>query len=112
MPGTPAVFCLSVRIEFAVHARQHLTIDIRLRITFDAVLASGLALGSRTGLQDSATSFYARMYLAIDGRRQVFGGPSKFPQLVQKPCNSSDLKFENSRSHARAYRDEGRLAAD
>jgi|SRR5450631_3681415 hypothetical protein len=112
MPGTPAVFCLSVRIEFAVHARQHLTIDIRLRITFDAVLASGLALGSRTGLQDSATSFYARMSLAIDGRRQVFGGPSKFPQLVQKPCNSSDLKFENSRSHARAYRDEGRLAAD
>jgi hypothetical protein len=113
MLATPAVFCLSVGIEFAVHARQHLTIDIRLRITFDAVFASGLlALGSRTCLQDSATSFYARMSLATDGRRQVVGGPSKFLQLVQKPCNSSDLKVENSRSRARAYRDKGRLAAD
>jgi hypothetical protein len=112
MLGTPAVFYLSVGIEFAVHARQHLAIDIWLRITFGVVFASSLVLGSRTCLQDSAASFYARMSLAGDGRRQVVGGPSKFLQLIQTPNNSSDLKFENSRSHARAYRDKGCLAAD
>jgi hypothetical protein len=110
MLGTPAVFYLSVGIEFAVHARQYLAIDIRLRITFGVVFASSLVLGS--SLQDSAASLYARMSLAGDGPRQVVGGPSKFLQLIQKPNNSSDLKFENSRSHARAYRDKGRLAAD
>ena len=89
-----------------------LWLDIWLRITFGVVFASSLVLGSRTCLQDSAASFYARMSLAGDDRRQVVGGPSKFLQLIQKPNNSSDLKFEHSRSHARAYRDKGRLAAD
>jgi hypothetical protein len=59
MLGTPAVFDLRVGIEFAVHARQHLAIDIWLRITFGVVFASSLVLGSRTCLQDSAASFYA-----------------------------------------------------
>ena len=39
---------LGVRIEFAVHALQHLAINIGLRIIFDAVFASSGTLGFGT----------------------------------------------------------------
>jgi len=41
---------LGVRIEFAVHALQHLAIDIGLGIIFDVVLASSGPLGFGTWL--------------------------------------------------------------
>ena len=95
MLGTPAVFLPEASgLEFAVHARQHLAIDIWLRITFGVVFAPSLVLGSGHVCEDSAASFHARLSLAGDGRRQVVGGPRKFLQLIQKPNNSpSDLNF-------------------
>jgi hypothetical protein len=41
---------LGVRIEFAVHALEHLAINIGLRIIFDAVFASSGPLGFGTWL--------------------------------------------------------------
>src|SRR6266851_1896544 len=91
MLGTPttsclvsaAVCCLGVGIEFAVHALQHLAIDIWLRIAFDVVFASSLSLASGKRLQDDAGSFYASMCLPRDNWREVFGGASELFQFVQ-----------------------------
>src|ERR1700730_18228406 len=118
MLGTPttsclvsaAVCCLGVGIEFAVHALQHLAIDIWLRIAFDVVFASSLPLASGKRLQDDAGSFYASMCLPRDSWREVFGGPSELLQFVQELCNASYLKLQNSR--VPAGRTEVRLAAD
>ena len=41
---------LGLRIEFAVHALQHLAINIGLRIIFDVVFASSASLGFGTWL--------------------------------------------------------------
>jgi hypothetical protein len=73
---------LGVRIEFAVHALQHLAINIGLRIILAVVFASSGPLEFGTWLQDSAGSFYARMCLAHDGWGAAIGGPSKFLQFV------------------------------
>jgi hypothetical protein len=75
---------LGVRIDFAVHALQHLAINIGLRIILDFVFASSGPLEFGTWLQDSAGSFYARMCSAHDGWRTAIGGPSKFLQFVQQ----------------------------
>jgi hypothetical protein len=59
---------LSVWIEFAVHALQHVSIDIRLRIIFGVVFGSRVPPGLGTWLRNYfACPFYVSMCLARDG---------------------------------------------